>query len=226
MPPAMPQASIAASFILFRHGESEWNAQGRWQGQGDPSLTETGRRQVQQTAQSFIENPDTPTFQKIISSDLKRAAQSAKILGEALGLPIKVDARFRELDVGEWSGLSHEEISQRWPDDYKAFRAGDAEVCLGGAESWSVLRARFRQALGELALEFSGETILLVAHGGAIRSVLPGLHLDNAGWQGLDLPHAMASAWAAGDVSQNVESEDELLGRTGSTQAAKNGEAL
>ncbi|MBW2712147.1 MAG: histidine phosphatase family protein [Deltaproteobacteria bacterium] len=222
----MPQASIVASFILFRHGESEWNAQGRWQGQGDPSLTQTGRRQVQQTARSFVENPDTPTFQKIISSDLKRAAQSAKILGEALGLPIKVDARFRELDVGEWSGLSHEEISQRWPEDYNAFRAGDAEVCLGGAESWSMLRARFRQALGELALEFSGKTILLVAHGGAIRSVLPGLHLDNAGWHGLDLPHALASAWAAGDVAQDVEADGGLVAGAGGAQAAKNREAL
>ncbi len=220
----MSTASTATSFFLFRHGESQWNAEGRWQGQGDPSLTETGRRQVQRAAQTLARSQEPPRIQKMFSSDLKRAAQSAEILGEALGLQPQFDSRLRELDVGEWEGLSHDEISKRWPADYAAFRAGDTEIRLGGAESWALLTARFRKALGELAQAHRGQKLLLVAHGGAIRSAVPGLHLENAQVHCLGLPADVAAAWARGEVECKLEMD--LASSAGSAQGSEHGQAL
>jgi broad specificity phosphatase PhoE len=216
---------MATSFTLIRHGESQWNAQGRWQGQGDPPLTEHGRDQVRRAAKAWLEGREHSPIDIIVSSDLKRAAESARIFGEALGLEPQLDARLRELDVGEWSGLSHEEISQRWPADYAAFRAGDTQVCLGGAESWAMLTLRFRKALGELALGNDGKELMIVAHGGAIRSVVPGLHLGNAQSHSVVLSEELAAAWARGDVESDVES-DSLTDGAGSAQATQDGEAL
>jgi broad specificity phosphatase PhoE len=212
--------SAVTSFLLFRHGESEWNAEDRWQGQGDPSLTETGRCQVQRAAQALVENPETPPIQQIISSDLKRASQSAQILGDALGLEPRYDSRLRELDVGEWEGLSHDEIAKRWPVDYAAFRGGDTAVRLGGAESWALLTTRFRKALGELAQAHPGQTLLVVAHGGAIRSAVPDLHLENAQSHRLELPAEVAASWARGEV------ELDLARGAGSAQGSEHGEPL
>jgi broad specificity phosphatase PhoE len=220
----MSTIPMATSFLLLRHGESEWNAEGRWQGQGDPSLTETGRRQVQRAAQTLALSQEPPLIQKIISSDLKRAAQSAQIMGEALGLQPQYDSRLRELDVGEWEGLSHDEISKRWPADYAAFRAGDTEVRLGGAESWALLTARFRKVLGELARAHLGQKLMLVAHGGAIRSAVPGLYLDNAQCHCLVLPEDVAAAWARGEVERELEVD--LASGAGSAQGSERGQAL
>lgn len=229
---------MATSFIFLRHGESQWNAQGRWQGQGDPPLTEKGRDQVRRAAKAWLEDSEPSSIECIVSSDLQRAAESARIFGEALGLEPQWDARLRELDVGEWSGLSHEEISKRWPADYAAFRAGDTQVCLGGAESWAMLTLRFRKALGELALDHDGKGLMIVAHGGAIRSVVPGLHLDNAQTYSLELSKELAAAWARGDVESDVENDVEsdpdeaetkaepLTDGAGSAQTAQDGEAL
>lgn len=96
--------------LMIRHGQSEWNADGRWQGQADPPLTELGRAQAHHAARSL------GTVDAIVTSDLQRAAETAAIIADELGVgPLVVDEGLRERDAGEWSGLTRAEIEVAWP---------------------------------------------------------------------------------------------------------------
>ena len=100
----------ATDLLIVRHGQSEWNAIGRWQGHADPALSELGRRQAAVAAASI------GAVDAIISSDLLRAAETAAIIAQQLGVgPVMIDERLRERDVGEWTGLTRTEIDKRWP---------------------------------------------------------------------------------------------------------------
>lgn len=96
--------------LLVRHGQSEWNANGRWQGQADPPLTDLGRQQALHASRSL------GVVDAIVASDLQRAAETAAIIGQELGVgPLVLDQGLRERDAGEWSGLTREEIERDWP---------------------------------------------------------------------------------------------------------------
>lgn len=96
--------------LLIRHGQSEWNADGRWQGQADPPLTDLGRAQAQHAAKAL------GAVDAIVASDLQRAAETAEIIAEELGLgAVVLDVDLRERDAGEWSGLTRAEIERDWP---------------------------------------------------------------------------------------------------------------
>src|SRR5688572_19469520 len=96
--------------LLIRHGQSEWNAAGRWQGQADPRLTDLGRHQALHAARNL------GTVDAIVASDLQRASETALIIAEALGIgPVVLDPGLRERDAGEWSGLTRAEIERDWP---------------------------------------------------------------------------------------------------------------
>ncbi len=96
--------------LLVRHGQSEWNADGRWQGQADPPLTDLGRLQARHASRSL------GVVDAIVASDLQRAAETAAILSQELGVgPLVLDQGLRERDAGEWSGLTRAEIERDWP---------------------------------------------------------------------------------------------------------------
>ena len=96
--------------LLIRHGQSVWNADGRWQGQADPALTDLGRHQARHAARSL------GVVEAIVCSDLQRASETAGIIAEELGVgPIVLDPDLRERDAGEWSGLTRAEIERDWP---------------------------------------------------------------------------------------------------------------
>ena len=97
--------------VVIRHGQSTWNASGRWQGHANAPLTELGR------AQAAAAVAGLPAVEAIWSSDLARAQSTAEIIGAALDLPIRVDARFRERDAGDWTGLTRDEIEAGSPGD-------------------------------------------------------------------------------------------------------------
>jgi len=160
--------------LLVRHGESTWNAEGRWQGQGDPPLSPRGEEQARALAACLREEKPS----SIVASDLRRAADTARILGAELGLVPRFDARLREHDVGAWSGLPHEEIAARWPEQLARFRAGDLDVRPGGGESRREMIARARAALAALRTEHPGR-LLLVSHRGWIRAVAAEARLEN-----------------------------------------------
>ena len=168
---------MSEDFILIRHGESTWNAAGLWQGHGDAPLSERGRSQARSLALELAE--EAPM--RLLASDLARARETAEIVGRELGLAVELEPGFRELDVGEWSGLTASEVRRRWPEEVARFRAGDPDLRAGGAESWSQLRTRALAALERWAQRSTG-CVVVVTHGGLLRALL-GVDFGNAEWQ-------------------------------------------
>ncbi|WP_395666801.1 histidine phosphatase family protein [Methylocella sp.] len=156
---------MATRVCLMRHGETQWNAEGRLQGQIDIGLNAAGRAQAQAAARRLARLPIT----RILSSDLSRAADTAAAAGEALGLKVVVTPRWRERFFGDFQGLTHDEAKARFPDAHARFRAREPDAPLpGGGESFSAFYDRVALALTDLAAAHEGETVLVVAHGGAL----------------------------------------------------------
>lgn len=147
-----------ARLLLVRHGESEWNAIGRWQGWADPPLTELGRRQA------FVAARAVGAVDAIVSSDLARARETAEVIAAELGIgPVVVHASLRERDAGPWTGMTRREIEAEWPG---YLERGERPP---GYEQDEALLERVVPAL--LALEPAGEAVLVVTHGGVIGAV-------------------------------------------------------
>lgn len=160
----MTGAQPSARLIWVRHGESEWNAGGIWQGQADSPLTDRGHDQAQATARRLESLAPNPLL--IARSDLDRVVQTAAPIEAALGVPVLVDPRLRELDVGAWSGRTHAEIAADDPDAVAAFERGE-DVRVGGGERLADLRARIDAMTAELAALAAprGATVVIVSHG-------------------------------------------------------------
>jgi broad specificity phosphatase PhoE len=172
----------AERVVVLRHGRTTHNHAGIWQGQLDVPLDEVGRLQAKAAAQVLREFDAAA----IVSSDLARAWETAGILGAAMGLPVTVESRLREIDVGRWKGLTAEEIVAAGDGEVLAgWRRGD-DVAVGGAERPSELGRRGAAALREHAEALSDGVLVVVAHGALIRtSVLTLLGLEQERWQGL-----------------------------------------
>jgi probable phosphoglycerate mutase len=155
--------------LLLRHAQSTWNARGLWQGHGDPPLSEAGRSE----AVACVARVRELAPEIAITSDLGRALETARIIARALGLELQVDPRWREWDVGLWSGCTHDEVRRRWPELYRAFRSGDPEVAPPDGERHSALAARVRAATHELIESHPDRRVLVVTHRGVIRTLLP-----------------------------------------------------
>lgn len=167
--------------LLIRHGETRWNADGRWQGHGDPSLTAEGRAQADRLARS-LQRTAQPRWTRVITSDLARAHQTAVAVADLLALPIDIDPRLRELDVGVWSGLSRSEIERQDRETLVAFERGEPTVRPGGGESRIEIRERTHEFVSDLASRLAGENIIVVTHLGVIRALVPGAEPSNADW--------------------------------------------
>jgi glucosyl-3-phosphoglycerate phosphatase len=164
------------ALLCIRHAESTMNAAGLWQGQADPPLSPKGRIQARRLADELV----GAGLVALVSSDLARARETAEILGATLGLAVERWPELREMDVGAWSGLSHEEIARCWPEDYARFGGGCPDVRPGGGESRRELHARVTRALTEAAARWPGERVAVVTHRGALRALAPELAFGNA----------------------------------------------
>ena len=143
--------------LLVRHGQSEWNADGRWQGQADPALTDLGRAQAHHAARAL------GAVDAIVSSDLVRALDTAAILSGELGVgPVVVDQDLRERHAGEWQGLTRAEIDQGWPGFLDDRRRPD------GWEADEHLLARATAALGRIRDLVPGGEAIAATHGGLV----------------------------------------------------------
>lgn len=179
-------------FLLIRHGESTWNAAGRWQGHGDPPLSPRGREQARRMATELLDEG----IEVVVASDLRRAVETAEILGEAIDVRPRVDARLRELDVGDWTGLTREEIAARAPEALAEFESDDPEAPAGNGECRRDIVERVGIACAEIAAAHAGRTVAVVAHLGVARALLPGCELANAGFRRVSAAELTGSAAA------------------------------
>ena len=153
-------ASSVTRVLTLRHGESEWNAVGRWQGQADPPLTDAGM--LQAVAASEV----LGTFDSVWASTLQRAAYTAAIIAEALGIgPVQVDPGLMEQAFGPWQGLTIHEIEAGWPNYLAEHRRPD------GAEQAEQVTERALAALRRIAAEHPGGEVLVVTHAGLLRTL-------------------------------------------------------
>ena len=146
-----------AELILVRHGETDWNRHGRYQGHADPPLNEAGREQSRELAAS-LENLELDV---IDTSDLRRATETAEIIQSGRDVPVLPERGLREIDVGSWSGLTRGEIEERFPG---------AEHHDG--ETPEAMRQRVVGTVTEIAGRHVGKRVLIVSHGGALRALL------------------------------------------------------
>ncbi|MBC7325685.1 MAG: histidine phosphatase family protein, partial [Moorella sp. (in: Bacteria)] len=103
---------------LVRHGETEWNNNGRYQGHTDVALSVSGRRQAELLRERFRSIP----LDSVYSSDLSRARETAAVIAAPHGLTIKTEEAFREIDFGFWEGLTYQEITARYPHEWERWR--------------------------------------------------------------------------------------------------------
>lgn len=179
-------------FLAIRHAESTMNAEGLWQGQADPPLSPQGRQQAAELAPVLRGRGLTD----LVSSDLRRARETAEIVAELLGLGLRTDPGLREADVGSWSGRPHDEIRAAWPEDYARVRAGDWEVRPGGGERRRDVRVRAQEAVARACREATGP-LAIVTHMGVLRALQPGLVMPNAGTVELHVSDLMGPVPAA-----------------------------
>jgi probable phosphoglycerate mutase len=156
---------VPTHLLLIRHGQSTWNAQRRWQGQADPPLTELGEEQAREAARHL------GTFDAIYASDLHRAAVTAEIVAGERGVgPVVPEPRLREHDVGEWTGMTVDEVKSDWPGYLEEHRRPP------GFEPAEQVVTRLESLFHDLAALHAGGEVLCVTHGGVIRVLRR--HLD------------------------------------------------
>jgi broad specificity phosphatase PhoE len=154
--------------ILIRPGETDWNRQGRWQGWVAVPLNTHGRNQARYLAR-FIRNVG---MSALYSSDLKRAVETAEILAETLGYAPSYDARLRERNIGDWQGLTQDEMREWYPIEFQQLMSDRAGYAVPGGESRNQMKARMIAAFNDYLKEDKGETIGILSHSSAIRSLL------------------------------------------------------
>lgn len=160
---------MGISVALMRHGETHWNSLGRWQGAAPVPLNENGKLQAAQAA-PYLRNVG---FTHLISSNLLRTRQTAEIVNTHLNLAISIDARWREVDVGRWQGLTLPEISAWDPDEHHIFQAsGYVERHFPEGENNRQHIQRIAEALEHITQTHTNAHLLIVTHGGSIRSAV------------------------------------------------------
>jgi len=154
--------------VLIRHGETDWNREGRYSGQTDIPLNEEGQRQARKLAEALQGTP----FQAIYTSDLQRAQQTARYIAEATGAPLYSDARLREINQGEWEGMHFEEIRKRFLETWERRRRDPLSVAPPGGETIGEVRARVLEALQDILERHPNGRVAIVSHGLALALIL------------------------------------------------------
>jgi broad specificity phosphatase PhoE len=152
------------TILLARHGETDWNRDGRFQGHADPPLNEKGRAQAADLSAALA----AEELAAVYSSPLRRALETAQVVAAAHGLePVALDG-LREVDVGSWQGLTRSELEERYPDQFARWL--DHGPGWEDGESYDEMGRRAVATLLELAAAHPGERVLAVTHGGPIRA--------------------------------------------------------
>ena len=158
----MPETLV----LLARHGETDWNAAGRWQGHADRPLSANGERQARELAARLARF----ALDAVYASDLRRARETARAVAAAHGLLVDELPELREVDTGSWTGLTRQEARERFPEEFARWEA-TGEPGWEGGESYDRLSARVVPAVERLGSARPGARVLVVAHAGVVRAV-------------------------------------------------------
>lgn len=163
--------------VMWRHGETDYNATGRMQGHLDSQLTEVGRNQARFAVPALARfSPDI-----VVTSDLRRAMDTATTFTEVTGVPLRVDKRLRETNLGLWQGMTSAEVDEQWPGARQVWQTDPTWTPPGG-ESRLEVAARAAEVVGDLDESTDG-TAVLCAHGGLIAALVGHLlELPVASW--------------------------------------------
>ncbi len=165
-------AETPTQVLLLRHGRTVWNLEGRAQGHTDVELDEVGHRQAKAAAEVVAGLAPT----RIVTSDLRRATQTAAYLEASTGLRAHPEPRLRETSWGVREGLTLAEFAAQHPDEHAAWEASGRTRAIAGGEAEADVLARVRGAMRDLIVTAtSGERIVVVSHGGALKSAVAAL---------------------------------------------------
>jgi alpha-ribazole phosphatase len=153
------------NLLLIRHGQTNWNLEQRFQGQSDIPLNKTGRKQAHALAERF----STEQFDAVYSSDLQRATETANIITQMSGC--KPDLRLREVNFGDWEGLTYDEIKAKHPETLAAWEADIFKNAPPHGETLEGLAVRVQSMLDELREKHEDQKVLVVAHGGVLQTL-------------------------------------------------------
>ncbi len=170
-------SDLHTEFWLVRHGQTDWNLEGRFQGQADMPLNQTGLNQAYELAEKL----KGVHFHAIYSSDLVRALQTARAL--ANGHIIQIDRRLREVNQGEWEGMHYGTIKDLYPSQIQKRRDDPLNARPPGGESLPELARRVLECIDEIAERHPAQRVLIVSHGltiGVVLSTAQGLPLEQA----------------------------------------------
>lgn len=157
---------MAKRIILIRHGETDWNLEGRYQGQTDIDLNDTGRRQAEKLSIRLRNE----TVDRIYSSDRIRAVNSAKIIFR--GRRIKVETDLREISFGVFEGLNYKEILQRYPDIYSGWMKNPFDSLIPGGELPADFRRRVLGTFKSIVSLNKDKAVAIVTHGGPVNVIV------------------------------------------------------
>lgn len=181
--------------ILCRHGQTDWNTQGRYQGRTDVPLNEYGRQQARDLAETLSDQP----IHVVYSSTLERAYDTALEIARPRGLEVRRDPRLDEIDQGLWEGMRHDEIMLHHPEKLAAWQHHPIDLRLPEGETLEEVRLRVRAALDDMMLLHQGLVVCIVAHSvsmAVVKHELQGLTLrqalatlpKNASWERIPVP--------------------------------------
>lgn len=162
---------------LIRHGQTEWNTNGRYQGQSDIPLTERGIEQAKALASNFEQTYlGGKKLEAIYSSDLQRARRTAELVAEKVGLPVELEPDFRELSFGDWEGLTHAQIAAGWEEGFKNFFTHPDLLKIPNGETFQQLQDRAVRGIRRIEAKHQakGEEhyAAVFCHGAVLRALL------------------------------------------------------
>lgn len=190
--------------LLVRHGQTDWNIQGRWQGYEPVALNQDGWAQARLLARTLKDRP----FGEIISSDLPRAFETATAIGEAVGLSPRADVRWREFNMGIFQGHTRDEIMQTYPSEWAEFHANYWDFLIPGGESRRMMQDRVYAAWQDMVTSTSHKELIIVSHGGSLKMLLLKLFPDAPHLDALHLGNTSVTTleradygWSLGQVA-------------------------
>ncbi len=154
--------------LLVRHGETDYNVQTRFQGQNDVELNDHGKQQ----AKALGEHLAQETIHSVFSSDLVRAHQTTKIITARKEREVILDQRLREMDFGDWEGLTYAEIEQNYPDELTVWQDDLMSTSPPGGETLKKFSGRVNLAVKDIIQSYTDQNVLIVSHGGVLQVIL------------------------------------------------------